>query len=102
MAIPCQGVSITWGTAAFSEVSSFAYNYGGKTVGKDTNEVGRAVVACFGTANTSITNHGTRQTLTATGGGHNLTVSAVWESVQVNANVNGVTTFAVSFRLVED
>lgn len=102
MAIPCQGITITWGGTAFTEVTSFAYNYGGNSIGRDTPEVGRAVIACLGTANTSITNHGDRQQLVATGGGHNLTVDAIWQSVAANANRNDVTSFAVTFRLVED
>lgn len=101
MAIPSQGVSITWGGTPFTEVTSFAYNYGGKSIGRDTADIGRAVVACLGTANTAFTQHGLRKQLVATGGGHNLTVDAIWDSVAANATRNDVTSFAVSFRLVE-
>lgn len=101
MAIPCQGITITWGGTAFSEITSFAYNYGGNSIGRDKTDIGRAVIACLGTANTSTVFHGEVRQLVATGGGHNLTVDALWDSVAANATRNDVTSFAVTFRLVE-
>ncbi len=102
MAIPCQGITITWGGTAFSEVVSFAYTYGGNSIGRERAEVGTASIACLGTANTSITHHGERRQLVATGGGHNLTIDAIWQSVDASATRNDVTSFAITFRLVED
>lgn len=102
MATSSQGLSIAWGTATFQEVRSFAWNYGGGSIGRESSEIGRAVVVCLGTANTAITNHGQRKQLVATGGGHNLTVDAIWDSVSATAEVNDVSSFTVSFRLVKD
>lgn len=102
MAIPCQGIAITWGGTAFSEVVSFAYNYGGNSISREKADVGRAVVTCLGTANTSITHHGQRRQLVATGGGHNLTIDAIWQSMAASATTNDVSSFVVNFRLVED
>lgn len=102
MAFSSQGVSIAWGTAAFQEVRSFAWSYGGNSIGRQNIEIGRAVVVCLGTANTSITNHGQRKSLVASGGGHNLTVDAIWDSVSASADVNDVSSFTVTLRLVKD
>lgn len=102
MAIPSQGVSIAWGTATFQEVRSFAWNYGGKSIGRTDPEIGRAAVVCLGTANTAITNHGLRKSLVVTGGGHDLTVDAIWDSVSASAEVNDVSSFTVTFRLIKD
>lgn len=102
MATSSQGLSVAWGTATFQEVRSFAWDYGGNSIGSTSPEIGRAVVLCLGTANTAITNHGQRKPLVATGGGHNLTVDAIWDSVSATADVNDVSTFTVSFRLVKD
>lgn len=102
MAITSQGISVAWGGVAFQEVRSFSWNYGGNSQGRQNIDVGQAVVACLGTANTAIMNHGVRRQLVATGGGHNLTIDAIWDSVSAVAELNGVSSFAVTFRLVKD
>lgn len=102
MAIPCQGISITWGGTPFTEVVSFAYTYGGSSISRESADIGSASIGCLGTANTSTANHGQRLPLVVTGGGHNLTVDAIWLSVNANATPNDVTSFVVTFRLMKD
>lgn len=102
MATPAAGIAIVWGTHTFTEVYSFAYTYGGNAPSRSTAEIGRAVVACYGTAGTSIVHHGEQALLTVTGGGTDLTAQALWTSVAASANRNDVTSYAVTFRLIED
>lgn len=102
MAIRCEGVTITWGGTPFQEVTSYAWNYGGPSQGRQDAEIGRAVVVCLGTANTSTSNHGQRKQLVASGGGQDLTCDAIWDSVAASAQVNGVATFTVTLRLIKD
>lgn len=102
MAISSQGISVTWGGAAFTEVRSLTWSYGGNSQGRQNIDVGQVIVSCLGTAITSIANHGVRKQLVVTGGGHDLTIDAIWDSVSAVAELNGVSSFTVTFRLVKD
>jgi len=102
VAISSQGITVTWGGTAFQEVRSVSWDYGGNSQGRQNIDVGRAVVSCLGTANTSTANHGIRRQLVITGGGHDLTIDAIWDSVSAVAELNGVSSFTVVLRLVKD
>jgi len=95
---------VTWNGTPFTEVRELAWNYGGGRTGRAvawTADQGQVSVSCLGTANTNISNFGTRAQLVISGGGAGLTTYAVWESVAVAPERNGVTQYTVTFRIVD-
>lgn len=96
---------MSWGGTYFTEVQELAWDYGGKRTGRDvawTAEAGSATVTCLGTSNTSVANFGLRGQLVVSGGGAGLSAYAIWESVAVTTERNGVTRYTVSFRLLDN
>jgi hypothetical protein len=53
-------------------------------------------------ANTSTDEYGLRKQLVISGGGQSLTSQAVWESLSVSNEVNGVTRYTVTFKLLDN
>lgn len=99
------GVSVTWNGVAFQEVTGLSWTYGGgpskgRTVAW-TDDAGSATIECLGTNNTSTSNYGVRADLVITGGGQLLTNKAVWESLGVTSEVNGVTRYTVTLKLLD-
>lgn len=105
MAQYSQGVSVQWGGVAFSEVVNLDWQYGGGSPkGRSvewSDEAGTVSVASLGTSNTSISEYGLRKQLVISGGGQSLTSYAVWESLDVANEVNGVTRYTVTFKLLD-
>lgn len=105
MATYSQGISATWGGVAFTEVVDLSWTYGGgPSKGRSvvwTDEAGSVRLTCLGTANTSTSEYGLRKQLVLSGGGQSLTTYAVWESMDVTPELNGVTKFTINFRLLD-
>ena len=105
MATDSVGISVTWGGVAFSEVTGAPAVYGaGPPKGRSTNwtdEVGTVVVTCLGSTNVSKTEYGLRKQLVISGGGVSLTEQAVYEGFTATPEVNGVTRYTVTFRLLD-
>lgn len=105
MATYSTGISATWGGTAFTEVTDLSWTYGGgPPKGRDsawTDELGSVSVTCFGGENTSAAEYGLRKTLVLSGGGQSLNVPAVWESLTVAPELNGVTRFTVTFKILD-
>ena len=102
MATYSTGVSVSWNGTLFEEVQDLSWNYGGGRQGRSTAwtaEQGSVTVACLGTANTNISNFGQRAAFIITGGGAGLSTYAVWETVNVTLERNGVTRFAVTLKI---
>jgi hypothetical protein len=99
------GIVATWGTTAFVEVVDLSWTYGGgPSKGRSvvwTDDAGSVSITCLGSANTGIGEYGLRKTLALSGGGQALTLNAVWESLSVAPELNGVTKFTVTFRLLD-
>lgn len=106
MASYSQGVSVTWNGIAFQEVTGLSWTYGGgPSKGRDvawTDEAGSLSVECLGSNNTGLANYGVRADVVVSGGGQSLTNAAVWESVGVASEVNGVTRFTVTLKLLDN
>jgi hypothetical protein len=100
-----QNVSVTWGGTPFTEVVGLDWQVGGSAPkGRSvawTDDVGTVTVATLGTANVSTAEYGSRKDLAISGGGQSLTSKAVWESLSVANEVNGVTRFTVTFKLLD-
>ena len=105
MATYSTGVSVTWDGVAFAEVTALTWSYGGGPAkGRDTpwsDEVGTVTVESLGAANTSSANYGLRKQLVISGGGQSLTANAVWESLAVANELNGVTRYTVTLKLLD-
>ncbi|NBW13179.1 MAG: hypothetical protein EBR82_34675 [Caulobacteraceae bacterium] len=104
MATYSTGISATWGSVTFTEVTGLSWTYGGENVGRSANfnpNPGSVSVTALGTV-PSIGVVGNRGTITITGGGMNLTQTAVLDSVSAAAEVNGVTLYTVEFTLLDN
>jgi hypothetical protein len=99
------GITASWGGTSFVEVVGLSWSYGGGPVkGRSvvwTDDVGSVSITCLGSANTSTANYGDRKQLVLAGGGQALTLNAVWESLAVSPELNGITKFTVTFRLLD-
>jgi hypothetical protein len=97
-----EGISVTWNGTAFQEVTDLSWSYGGDGKGRSvawTDAPGSVAIACLGTANTSTALWNTRAEVAISGGGQSLTAQAVWESVSVASELNGVTRYSVTLKL---
>ena len=105
MATLSQGISVTWDAVAFSEVTDIQVAYGGGSAkGRSsawTDDVGTVSVSCLGTTNISTSRYGDRRQLAISGGGVSLTQWALYEQVTAQPELNGVTRFAVTFKLLD-
>jgi hypothetical protein len=100
------GVSVTWGGSAFSEVVGLDWTYGGGAPkGRSvvwTDDAGSVSVTALDSANTSTAEYGLRKQLVISGGGQSLTNYAIWESLSVSNEVDGVTRYTVTFKLLDN
>jgi hypothetical protein len=96
------GITVSWNAVTFQEVTGLSWSYGGDGKGRSvawTDSPGSVTVECLGPANTSTALWNTRAEVAISGGGQSLTASAVWESVSVASEVNGVTRYSVTLKL---
>lgn len=104
MATYSTGIGVTWGSVTFTEVTGLSWTYGGENIGRSANfnpQPGSVSVTALGTV-PGIGVVGSRNTLAVTGGGMNLTQTAVLESVSAAAELNGVTRYTVEFTLLDN
>jgi hypothetical protein len=98
------GISATWGAVTFQEMQSLSWNYGGAgSKGRAvpwSDEVGNLTIQCLSMSGVAVTHVGSTATLTITGGGCNLTVPALYESVSTDAELNGVTKYSISLKVL--
>lgn len=97
-------IQVKWGDVYFLEVTGLAWNYGGERQGRDiewTANPGSVSVSCLSINNAAIENFGVREQLVITGGGVDISKYAAWESVAVAPEVNGVTRYTVTLKLLE-
>ena len=106
MATYSTGIAVAFNGTTFTEVNSLSWSYGGGPAkGRATpwtDELGSVTVGCLGTAGISTANYGIRGTLVVTGGGATLTTKAVYEGVSVAPELNGVTQYTVTLRILDD
>lgn len=106
MATYSTGVVVTWNGTTFQEVTGLSWTYGGgPSKGRSvawTDDAGTVSIECLGTNNTATSNYGVRATLVISGGGQSLTNPAVWESLSVANEVNGVTRYTVTLKLLDN
>jgi len=99
------GISATWGSVTFAEMQSLSWNYGGGGARGRTapwsDEIGTVSLQCLDATGITTANVGVLQQLVISGGGCGLTVQAVYEGVSVDAELNGVTKYTVTFRILD-
>lgn len=104
MATYSTGVAASFGGSALSEVVGLSWNWGsGHSRGRSLNwkpVLGRVQVEMLGFAATS--RYGQRGTLAVTGGGVNLTCTAVCTDLSVAAEVNGVARYTYTFDIMDN
>lgn len=110
MATYSTGITASWGGTPFAEIVDLQWSYGGapskdrlaESAQRWTDEVGSVSLTCLGTANIATAEHGSRKQLVLSGGGQSLTINAIYESLSVAPELNGVTRFTVTFRLLDN
>ena len=105
MATFSTGITAKFGADTFAEVTDLAWMYGGGLPkGRDstwTDEIGTVTLACLGTTCISTAKYGLRDDLTITGGGAALTCKAVYMGLNVAPELNGVTRYSVTFKILD-
>jgi hypothetical protein len=110
MATLSTGLSATWGGVAFTEVYEIGVPLFG-SVRKDrstsgttqgwTDEVGDVSISCYGTDNVNTNEYGQRKPLVISGGGVSLTFNAVCTGVSATPELNGVTRYTFTAKLLD-
>lgn len=110
MATISTGITATWGGVTFQEVYGIATSIGG-SVRKDraltatsqgwTDEIGDVSISAFGTANMTLNEYGQRKQLLLSGGGLSLTFNAVCTSTVATPELNGVTRYTFTAKLLD-
>lgn len=104
MAIYSTGISVAFASSSATEVTDLSWQWGnGLPVGRGSNytpNVGTVTVGCFGAVSTA--SYGVRGSLTISGGGMNLTCTAVCTGVSATAELNGVTRYTVTFQILDN
>ena len=105
MATYSTGVTATFGSTTFAEVTDLAWSYGGALPkGRDaawTDEIGSVTLTCLGSAGVTTANYGLRNDLAIAGGGAGLTCKAVYIGLGVAPELNGVTRYTVTFKILD-
>lgn len=105
MATYSTGITASFNGTAFGEVAELTWSYGGGPAkGRDTawtDDLGSVSVTCLGAANISTSSYGVRGDLVISGGGANLTTKAVYEGLSVAPELNGVTRYTVTLKILD-
>lgn len=105
MATYSTGISAAFAGVSFGEMQSLSWNYGGAGErGRDapwSDEIGTVSIQCLSSTGVATANVGQRGTLTISGGGCNLTTTAVYESLSCDAELNGVTKYTVTLKILD-
>lgn len=105
MATHSTGITASFGGTAFGEVTDISWTYGGALPkGRSviwTDDVGSVTLTCLGATGITTANYGLRNDLVISGGGASLTCKAVYEGLNVAPELNGVTRYSVTFKLLD-
>lgn len=112
MAIPCTGVTITWGGLSLGEVTEIESTRGGSlplsrgptataaAAAPWTFDAGTIEVKCLSTANLSASQYGLKKSLAFTGGGLTYSTKAICQTLRMTGKVNDVARYAATFKVV--
>lgn len=106
MANVCAGVTATWDSVAFGELTEIKVQAGGSLpLGRDSLfavDAGTIEIACLATANITMAQHGRRATLEIGGGGLTFTTKAICQSLQLAGKVNDVARYSATFKISKE
>lgn len=102
------GITATWNSQTFNEVRSLSWQWGAARQDRGlgtaqgwTPEPGSVTLTCLGTgSNVTTGNVGKLYPLSITGGGAALSCNAVFESLSVQPELNGVTQYSITLKIV--
>lgn len=104
MATYCAGVTATWDSVSFGEVTRIDVTHGGELPqGRASNwtvDAGTIEISSFSTAQLTSAQYGKKATLAITGGGLTLTTKAICQTLRATGTVNDVTRYVGTFRIV--
>lgn len=105
MATYSTNIAASFSGTAFSEITDMTWSYGGgPSKGRDapwTDDLGTVSITCLGSAGISSASYGVRGDLVISGGGSALTCKAVYEGLSVAPELNGVTRYTVTFKILD-
>lgn len=105
MATLSTGITVTFGGTAFAEVTDLSWSYGGALPkGRSlvwTDDLGSVTLTCLASTAITTANYGVRGDLVISGGGSTLTCKAVYEGLNVAPELNGVTRYTVTFKILD-
>lgn len=100
------GITVTWNSTTFQGVNALAWQYGGTRQDRGsaasqgwTDSPGSITFTCLGDAGITTADFGKRGAVTVTGGGMAFSGNAIFESLQADAELNGVTRYSVSLKI---
>lgn len=103
MAIPCTGVSATWGGLVLGEVTEIDATRGGSLpIGRASTfsvDAGSIQVSCLSSANLSMAEYGLKKPLVFTGGGLAFSTKAICQTLRMTGKVNDVARYAATFKI---
>jgi hypothetical protein len=106
MANECAGVTATWNSTPFGEVTDIKVIAGGNLpIGRDSTfalDAGTIEIACLATANITMAQHGLKATLSLAGGGMTFSSKAICQSLQLTGKVNDVARYSATFKIVKE
>lgn len=106
MATYSTSITARWGGFPLAEITDLSWTYGGGAPkGRDavwTDEAGSVSITTLNPANISTAEYGLRKQLVLSGGGQSLTSYAVFEGLTVAPELNGVTRYTVTFKLLDN
>lgn len=104
MATNCAGVTATWNSVAFGEVTKIDVTRGGEPPQARgstwTLDAGTIEITSLSTAQLTASEYGKKATLAITGGGLTLTTKAICQTLRATGTVNDVTRYVGTFRIV--
>lgn len=104
MAINCAGVTVTWNSIGFGEVTKIDVTRGGalpQARGSTwTLDAGTIEITSLSTAQLTQAQYGTKATLAITGGGLTMTTKAICQTIRMTGTVNDVARYVGTFRIV--
>lgn len=105
MATYSAGITATWGGVAFAEITDLSWTWGGAAPkGRSviwTDEVGSVSITTLNLTNMTTAEYGERKQLLLGGGGQLLEAYAVFEGLTVAPELNGVTKYTATFKLLD-
>lgn len=106
MATYSTGITASFDGLSFSEVQALDWTYGGSLPrGRGTNfntDLGTVSITCLSSGGIATSSYGTRGDLVVSGGGAGISCKAVYQGITVQPELNGVTRYTATFRILDN